>query len=137
MWDKLAVEKQLLFKKIAENNFGELEEIFWIQKLPHSMEIEKSIPTYFGNNVKFMYPQTVDNFDMELTFFQRKRQLDDSIDIIMSENNIFNKLIFMDDVSGLAGKSNNFANFLMFHENLTLLVFTFFIQCTLPNLTGK
>ena len=101
------------------------------------MEIEKNIPTYFGNNVKFMYPQTVDNFDMELTFFQRKRQLDDSIDIIMSENNIFNKLIFMDDVSGLAGKSNNFANFLMFHENLTLLVVTFFIQCTLPNLTGK
>ena len=101
------------------------------------MEIEKNIPTYFGNNVKFMYPQTVDNFDMELTFFQRKRQLDDSIDIIMSENNIFNKLIFMVDVSGLAGKSSNFANFLMFHENLTLLVFTFFIQCTLPNLTGK
>ena len=30
MWDKLAMEKQLLFKKIAENNFGELEEIFWI-----------------------------------------------------------------------------------------------------------
>ena len=49
---------------------------------------------------------------MELTFFQRKRQSDDSIDIVMDENNVFNKLIVMDDVSGLADKSNNFANFL-------------------------
>ena len=30
----------------------------------------------------------------------------------MGENNIYNKLIVMDDVSGLADKSNNFANFL-------------------------
>ena len=101
------------------------------------MEIEKNIPTCFGNNVRFMYPQTVDNFDMELTFFQKKRQLDDSIDVLMDENNILNELIVMDNVSGLAGKSNSFANFLTFHENLTLLVSTFFIQCTLPNLTGK
>ena len=49
---------------------------------------------------------------MELTFFQRKRQSDDSIDIVMGENNVFNELIVMDDVSGLADKSNNFANFL-------------------------
>ena len=30
----------------------------------------------------------------------------------MGENNILDKLIVMDDVSGLAGKSDNFANFL-------------------------
>ena len=59
-----------------------------------------------------MYPQTVDDFDMELAFFQRKRQLDDNIDIVMGENNILNKLTVMDDVSRLASKSNNFSNFL-------------------------
>ena len=26
-----------------------------------------------------MYPQTVDDFDMELAFFQRKRQFDENI----------------------------------------------------------
>ena len=30
----------------------------------------------------------------------------------MGENNILDKLIVMDDVSGLAGKSDDFANFL-------------------------
>ena len=30
----------------------------------------------------------------------------------MGENNVFDKLIVMDDASGLADKSDNFANFL-------------------------
>ena len=47
---------------------------------------------------------------MELTFFQRKR--DDNVDIVIGENNMFNKLFVMDNVLGLADKSNNFANFL-------------------------
>ena len=49
---------------------------------------------------------------MHLTFFQRKRHLDENIEIVMGENNIFDKLIVMDDVSGLADKSDDFANFL-------------------------
>ena len=31
-------------------------------------------------------------FNMHLTFFQRKRHVDDNIDIVMGENNIFDKL---------------------------------------------
>ena len=49
---------------------------------------------------------------MPLTFFQRKRHVDNNIDIVMGENNVFDKLIFMDDVSGLANKSDDFTNFL-------------------------
>ena len=49
---------------------------------------------------------------MKLTYFQRKKQLDDNVDIVMGENNIFNKLIAMDNVLGLADEANNFANFL-------------------------
>ena len=52
----------------------------------------------------------MDDFNMELAFFQRKG--DDNVDIVMDENNIFNKLIVIDDVSGLADKSNDFAKFL-------------------------
>ena len=74
------------------------------------MEREKNILACFKKTLRFKYPQTVDDFNMELTFFQRKRY--DNVDIVMGENNIFNKLIVMDDVSGLADKSNDFANFL-------------------------
>ena len=49
---------------------------------------------------------------MHLTFFRRKKQLNNDIDIVMGENNIYDKLIVMDDVSGLADKSDDFANFL-------------------------
>ena len=45
-------------------------------------------------------------------FFPRKKQVDNDIDIIMGKNKIFDKLIVMDDVSGLADKSDDFANFL-------------------------
>ena len=50
---------------------------------------------------------------MHLIFFQRKRHVDNNIDIVMGENNVFDKLIVMDDVSGLADKSDDFANFLI------------------------
>ena len=49
---------------------------------------------------------------MPLTFFQRKRHVDNNIDIVMGENNVFDKLIVMKDVLGLADKSDDFANFL-------------------------
>ena len=48
---------------------------------------------------------------MDLTFFQRKRQTSDIVDNAMGEKNIFDKLIVMDDVSGLVDRSNDFANF--------------------------
>ena len=53
----------------------------------------------------------MDEFNKDLTFFQRKRQTDDILNV-MSEKNIFNKLIVMDDVSGLADRSNESGNFL-------------------------
>ena len=34
----------------------------------------------------------------------------------MDEDSIFNKLIVMDDVSGLADKSDNFTNFLTYEK---------------------
>ena len=97
--------KTTFIQKIAKNNlFGELKEIFWILEIPLSMEREKDISACFCKNSRFKYSQTVDDFNMKLSFFHRKR--DDNVDIAMGENNIFNKLIAMDDVSGLADKSN-------------------------------
>ena len=48
---------------------------------------------------------------MHLTYFQRKRYMNNDTDIVIGESNIFDNLIVMGDVSGLAEKSDNFANF--------------------------
>ena len=107
--------KTTFIQNISKNNlFGELKEIFWISKIPLSKEREKNKSICFGKIVRFKYPQTVDDFNMDLTFFQRKRQLDNDIDIVIGEDNIFNKFVVMDDVSGLADKSNDFASRLTF-----------------------
>lgn len=60
----------------------------------------------------FKYPQTVDDCNMELAFFQRKKHLGNNIDIAMGENNLYNELIVLDDILGLADKFIDCANFL-------------------------
>ena len=103
--------KTKFIQNLAKNRmFGNLREIYWIIKVPLSDQREKNIPFCFQKHVGFKYPQTVDEFNMELTFIQRQKNVDN--DSVMGENNIFDKLIVMDDVSGLADKSDNFANFL-------------------------
>ena len=49
---------------------------------------------------------------MHLTFFPRRGHVDNNIDIVMGKNNVFDKLIAMDSISGLADKCDDFANFL-------------------------
>ena len=53
----------------------------------------------------------------------------------MGEENIFNKLIFMENVWELANRSNVFANFLTVAKNLLLLAFMFFIESIILRLT--
>ena len=55
-WVKQIVEKQHLFKN-------------------YSAQREKHISSCFQKTVDFKYPQTIDEFDMHLTFFQRKRNV--------------------------------------------------------------
>ena len=65
--------KTTFIQNIAKNNlFGELKEIFWISKIPLSMEREENISLCFGKSVNFRHRQSVGKFNMELTFFQKK-----------------------------------------------------------------
>ena len=76
-----------------------------------SKQTENNIRFSFDVPVNFCYPQNVSEFDYLIENFQRKRyNVED--DNIIGENNIFDRVIFMDDVSGLADKSNEFGNFL-------------------------
>lgn len=60
--------------------------------------------------MNFGYPKTVDEFDYLLETYRRKKS--DYIKKDLSQNLVLDKLIVMDDVSGLADKSGKFANFL-------------------------
>ena len=109
----------------AKNNlFGELTKICWVSKIPLSSEKEKYKSGCFQKYVDFKYPQTIDEFNMHLRSFQRKRQVD-NIDIVMGENNIIDQLIAMDDVSEFADKSDNFANFLTVSQKFNFMFFVY------------
>ena len=85
---------------------------FWVSKIYLSHEREESIRDCFlDQNVQFAYPANIDDFNFLIDSFMSERSLS------VSENNMgelpqINKLIIMDDVSGLADKSEDFSNFL-------------------------
>ena len=68
-----------------------------IKNIPFSRE-KKDMSACFQKQVHSKYSQTVDNFNTKPAFFQRKKHLDNDIDIVMGKINIYNKLIVMDDV---------------------------------------
>ena len=77
-----------------------------IKNIPFSRKRKKYI-SLFSKELNFKYPQTADDFNLGQAFFQRKKHLDNGIDIgkhldngidiVMGENNMYNKLIVMDD----------------------------------------
>ena len=135
---QMGCRKTTFIQNIAKIDlFGESKEIFWISKISLSTERE-DIKSCFKKYLDFKYPQNLQNFNMEFDFFQRKREESNcNENILMGEDNIFNKLIVMDNVSDLAGKSDNFGNFLTVSRKLNLLVPMFFMQFTRPDLTNK
>ena len=108
--------KTTFIQNLAKNKiFAKLKEIFWLSKIMLSQDREQDISSCFDLKVNFKYPQTLNDFNMELhsVLLPKKKETDDSIvNNVMDEKNMFNKLIVMDDILGLADRSNDFANFL-------------------------
>ena len=75
----------------------------WISKIPLSKEREKQIRSCFADeHVDFKYPNDIEDFDGLLEFLKRKRA--PCSDSYLGENTKIDRLIVMDDVSGLADK---------------------------------
>ena len=94
--------------------FGEeILEVFWVSKINLSEEREESIRTSFEDqNVYFYYPSDLEDFNFLTSDFTQKKSSYTDKNIVLAENLIVNKLIVMDEVSGLADKSEDFSNFL-------------------------
>ena len=89
----------------------------WVSKTNLSNNREDEIRQCFSyTNVECHYPNDVEDLNLIIETFQKETYNKDEKTNgncnIFGENKKFDKLIVMDDVSGLADKSNDFANFL-------------------------
>ena len=105
--------KTTFVQNLAKNKMlGSIKEVYWLSKISLSRDREESISDCFDVRVDFKYPKNLEEFDTLLELFQRKREKNSCNENFMGENTLLDRLIVMDNVSGLADKSENFANFL-------------------------
>ena len=105
--------KTTFIQKLGQKKmFGsELVEVFWVSKIILSEERQRTIRECFEDqNVQFVYPHNLDDFNHLVENFMQNRS--QSVENDLGELPRINKLIVMDDVSGLADKSEEFSNFL-------------------------
>ena len=104
--------KTTFVQNLGKNKlFGDVKDVYWISKIGLSKDREEHIRNCFTDRVvKFDYPNNVEEFDDLLeTYILRKAEY---IENNLGENRVLDKVIVMDDVSGLADKSEEFTNFL-------------------------
>ena len=106
-------DKTTFIEKLAKNKLfrEQIKDVFWISKIVLSHERKEIIRENFNNQeLQFSYLQDIEDFNYLIENFTQKKS--DYLDNEMGENLTIDKLIIMDDVSGLPNKSSNFSNFL-------------------------
>ena len=88
--------------------------VFWVSKIRLSREREDNIrESFVDQTVQFTYPNNLDDFNYLIDFFMSERMPSESADDgDLGEKTQINKLIVMDDVSGLVNRCEDFSNFL-------------------------
>ena len=111
---RIGCGKTTFIQKLAQNKmFGnDIVNVFWVSKIFLSPEREEAIRDCFvDQHVQFAYPNNIDDFNYLIdNFMSEKSQSTSENDL--GELTQINKLIIMDDVSGLADKPDDFSNFL-------------------------
>ena len=109
---ELGVVKKHLFKNGTNKLFGnEITDVFWVSKIVLSSEREECIrDSFVDQKVHFSHPHDLDDFNYLVENFTQDKS--EYIENELGENLEVNKLIIMDDVSGLGNKSQEFSNFL-------------------------
>ena len=100
--------KTTFVQNLGKNKlFGEIITVFWISKISLSDETEEKIRDSFEDQeVFFNYLENLDDFNYILEGFMQKKA--DYVNSEIGENMALDKLIVIDDVSGLADKSDIF-----------------------------
>ena len=143
--------KTYFTQKVAVNRFfGRLKKVEWVSYTELKREREAEIESCFSCDVEFHYPKGLQKFEDLLEDFNccsnTAKVIDDDTyssdeeDIVNSsfgEKTNCDRLIVMDDVSGLTGKSKNLQVFQQLHVNLITHAFTFFTLSIRKNLSGE
>ena len=106
--------KTTFIQKLAQNKmFGnDIVNVFWVSKIFLSPERKEAIRDCLVDQiVQFAHPNNIDDFNYLIDNFMSERSQSTS-DNDLGELTHIDKLIIMDDVSGLADKSDDFSNFL-------------------------
>ena len=132
---RTACGKTGFVQKLAVNKFfGDIIKTEWVSYIKLDKKMEAEIQSCFDCQVGFYYPRNKDQFDNLLEYFKTKSSSSDEgledneqeendthsdkneVDIIyrngFGEKSNWNRLIVMDDVSGLADTSVKFTSFL-------------------------
>ena len=114
-------------QKLAVNKFfGELVKAEWVSYIKLDKQREAELQSCFDTQLDFYYPRNKEQFENLLEHFKKKSETSDQDSISDGDFNVNslsygenygeksqrNRLIVMDDVSGLADLSIKFANFL-------------------------
>ena len=119
-WDKQGAKKQVSFRVLTKIKYLAVTyylRVDWVSKIDLSNNREDEIRQCFSyTKVEFHYRNDVEDLNLIIETFQKKtcnkdKKTNDNCNIF-GENKKFFKLIVMDDVSDLADKLNDFANFL-------------------------
>ena len=107
--------KTTFIEKLGLNNFfGDIIKTEWISGIDIDKQREAEIQSYFKNETEVHIAQEQDKLDSLIETFKQRSHENSSHNVNNSfgENKKLDRLIIMDDVSGVADVSKNFANFL-------------------------
>ena len=110
--------KTTFIEKLGLHNFfGNIVKTEWVSGIAINKKREAEIQSYFKNETEVHNAQDQDKRDSLIdTFKQRSHENDNSnnrnVNSSYGENRKIDRLIIMDDVSGIADVSKNFSNFL-------------------------
>ena len=107
--------KTTFIQNLGRNKmFGrDIHTVFWVSKTVLSKETEENIRGSFADQtVKFSYPKNLDEFNYLIDFFMSEKmpESENERDFFEGEKTQIDKLIVMDDVSGLVDKCEDFSN---------------------------
>ena len=121
------------------NFFVDIVKAEWVSSIELIPTREAEIQSSFSCDIEFHYPQTLEHFDDLIEDFKLKAIEDtDSInETKYGGDKKIQHLIVMDDVSGLADRSNTFANFLTVTRKFVIIVSTYFILLYRKKKSGK
>ena len=111
MVGRTGCRKTTFVQNLAKNKlFGDIKEVYGVSKIELSKEREENIEHCFENQeVNFDYLSNVEDFDYLIEVYKRRKS--EYVENNLGEKMILDKLIVMDNISGLADRSEKFANF--------------------------